>query len=329
MVGVKGVKKVLVTGAAGRLGSKVVAALLKKKKYAVRVLDIPGAFSSKRFSSSVEVFEADLGDFSSFQKLRRACRGVRAVLHIAGKIEYGADEHDMIRNNFFATSQLANAAQREGVKRLVFISSTSVYRGVKLAAGEVITEKTQPQPVNAYGRSKLAAENAVKASGLQYVILRPPIIYGPRFTEGFRQVVNAIRIGKMKIVGDGANCIAFIHVDDLVQAVLLALEAKAVGEDFIVTSGESFTQKQLFDAVAAELKVSPPSKRVSKTMAHLLARLNSWKHGLLGGKNRFPVEYLHTISEHRQYDVSKAKKILGYSPKVKFSEGLKEFVARL
>ncbi|MFH1106927.1 MAG: NAD-dependent epimerase/dehydratase family protein [Candidatus Micrarchaeota archaeon] len=320
--------EVLVTGADGRLGTAVVQALVRGK-VRVRALCLPGQGVSRLKAMGVRAEGVDISDFSNFQRLRAACRGASAVLHLAGQVDYSAPDDELVRNNYLATSQLANAAVAEGVRRFVFVSSTSIYRGVSLGPGEHISESTLPLPANAYGRSKLAAENALRASPLEYVILRPPIVYGKGFREGFRQVVGRIRAGRMRLVGDGANSVSFIHVDDLARAVLLAMRTRAVREDFIVTSGESFTQRELFEAVANELAVEPPKKHVSKRMALLAARLDAWRSRLLGRKTRFPEEYLHTLSEHRQYDIGKARRLLRFSPRVKFASGLKRFIREI
>ncbi|MFH1200033.1 MAG: NAD-dependent epimerase/dehydratase family protein [Candidatus Micrarchaeota archaeon] len=319
---------VLVTGANGRLGLMVVKELARKK-VPVRAVILPGSDACAIEGLCKEFYEIDLSDASNFQKIRAACRGTTAIAHLAGLVDYSASPSRLMENNFFSTSQLASAAQCEGVKRFVFVSSTSIYRGVKLLPGEKISEKTPPRPQNAYGESKLAAENALRASFLEYVILRPPIVYGPGFQDGFRQVVGGIRAGKLPFIGSGSNCVAFIHANDLSSAVVAAISCRAVREEFIVTSGESFTQAQLFEAVAAQVGTRAPSRRIPRRIAYLAAALNSAKSRLLRQKNKFPAEYVHTLSEHREYDISKARALLKFVPKVKFASGLAAFIASL
>ncbi len=320
---------VLVTGATGRLGRLLVGRLLERKRYQnkLRLLVFPGENEKARslFGSRVQVVEHDLLA-DDFIGLAEACNGISSVVHLAGLVDYGASEQVLMKANYEATLRLVMAAELKHVQRFVFVSSTSIYRGVKLAEGDWINEHTLPAPTNAYGRSKLLAEKALEHSRLDYIIIRPPIVYGPGFTPGFSLVAHLLKKARLPFIGNAENHVAFIHVNDLVQALVLALECKNGRQSFIVTSGEQLTQKELLTGFANALGVPPPRRHVSFSVASHAFSLLAWKDRLLGKRQRFYKEYLHTLCEERRYDISKAKKGLGFHPAVSFKEGVRRFV---
>jgi nucleoside-diphosphate-sugar epimerase len=320
---------ILITGATGRVGKALIARLLSQKKYRgkIRVLVRDKSAARKNFGSKVQIYEGDLGSRHDFVAIAQACKNVDMIIHLAALMEYSAPEKDFIRVNVEGIKHLLNAAKLHGCKpKFIFLSSTSIYRGSK---SHLINEHTIPRPTNAYGKSKFLAEEALKKSGVKYIILRPPIVYGPDFKTGFGQVIRAIRKGRMPIIGLGKNYIAHIHVDDLVDAINLAINAKIWGEDFLLSSGENKTQKELFTIIAQELKVKAPSLHVPKFLAYSGAGLIHFLFSLMGLKPRIFKEYVHTLAESRLYDISKAKSKLGFEPKVKIREGLRELIRNM
>ncbi|HTZ37701.1 MAG TPA: NAD-dependent epimerase/dehydratase family protein, partial [Stellaceae bacterium] len=130
------------------------------------------------FAAGVEVMQhPDLSQSFDWTPL---LAGVEAVVHLAGiahtgRIDIAAARYDSVNRR--ATADLANAAAREGVRHFVFVSSIRAQSGP--AADHALTERDAPAPTDAYGRSKLAAEAAVRASGVPFTILRPVLLYGP------------------------------------------------------------------------------------------------------------------------------------------------------
>ncbi len=247
-----------------------------------------------------EFVQADLLR-SSFDDLVHACRGCCAVVHLAGSADYSLSERDLVALNYGGTERIVVAAKRAGVKRFVFLSSTSVYgaRPRELP----VTEKTRFSPSNAYGRSKLLAEYAVKRARIPFVILRPTVIYGPGFAAGFREVARALVKGKMFLVGDGSNRVPLVHVDDVVQAIVLALKSGKLNEDYLIAGCEVLTQEQVLRMLARALKVLPPQKKIPKWLALLLA----------GSAEKR--EYVRVLAEDRVFSLDKAQKLLGFRPK--------------
>ncbi|MEW5955330.1 MAG: NAD-dependent epimerase/dehydratase family protein [Candidatus Micrarchaeota archaeon] len=311
---------ILVTGATGRLGRKFVPALLKKGER-LRLLVKSEASARKIFSSNaIEFFEADLTK-SPEKKLVEACHGCQALVHAAGLVDFRASEREMIVQNAGATERLAYAARKAGVKRFVFVSSASVYRRINYSP---IDEKHPLTPSTAYGISKKLAEEAVQDSGLDYVILRPTIIYGPGFDEGFASVARAVETGKTRIIGDGLNRVPFVYVDDVVQAVLLALRTKKVKQAYNIAGAEVVTQEKALAEVARQVGAATPREHISKGRAYVFAWLEETLAPLVGRRPRLLREHVYVLSEDRVFSIEKAERLLGYRPRVSFAKGLKQ-----
>ena len=287
--------RVLVTGARGRIGKRLVRAM--RGKYSAKAVD----------REDVDLAEADE------KQLAALLRGTDAIVHLAGILDYGAPDDVVMRVNCGATEKLANAAAKAKIKRFVFMSSCSVWHGNRLPVP--ITENTPRSPDSAYGRSKMCAEDALRKSGVPFVILRAPAIYGKEFKEGFGAVVKLVRKGRMPPIGGGKNNIAFVHVNDVVSAIILALKTKNINEDYDVTSGETLTQEECLRAVAKACNAKPAFFRVPVIAARIAALFTGIRQ-----------RYIGELVENRVFDISKARSMLGYAPRVRISDGLKEMV---
>ncbi len=321
-------KTVLITGATGRLGVRLVERLrARRNPPQLRLLVHSLEKARKIFGKTAELVEHDFSQ-DDFIGLAQACQGVEAVIHLAGLVDYDAPAPLLHRVNAQGTRQLVQAARLQRVQKFIFVSSTSIYRGVKLTSAKSIRETTRPHPTNAYGKSKLEAEGFVRQSPLNYVILRPPIVYGPGFDQGFSLIARLLSRGRLPYIGKVDNVISFIHVDDLLSSIELALSEKVAREDFLVTSGESFTQKELLDRFSTALRVPKPSRHVPLSAVHALVSLYELTRPVTG--KRSPLrEYVQTLTLDRRYDISKARKMLHFRPTVTLERGLDAYVSSL
>ena len=182
--------KVLVTGASGLIGRPLTAALADCRPSGAR----RGATARRHFRTAVEV--AQIGDLAGEIDWPPLLAGMDAVVHLAGIAHIGTDVSDETydRVNHLATAALARAAATAAVKRFVFVSSIRAQSGTH--ADHPLTESDPPQPTEAYGRSKLAAEEAVRASGVPYTILRPVLVYG-RGAKG--NLAHLLRLARLPL----------------------------------------------------------------------------------------------------------------------------------
>lgn len=311
---------ILVTGATGRIGRAFVSAFSKKHPEIGMRLVVRDGSKLTAIPKNSEVFEADL----SKELPAGLCSGVDTVVHFAALVDASAPEGELMLNNLEATKRLVDAAKSAGVKRFIYCSSTSVFRRMLYSP---IDEKHPKTPVNAYGRSKLLAEEYLRGSGLDYLILRPSMVYGKGFRTGFGKIASTIGRGKMKIIGSGKNRIPLIHVDDAVQAFILAVERRDVkNADFNLVGDEMPTQEELFTMVAEKLGVPPPSKRVPKVIAYVFAFFRELEGWLTRTRPKMVREYVEILAGDRVFSNEKAKRLLGFSPQVTVERGIGEFV---
>ncbi|MBI2445099.1 NAD-dependent epimerase/dehydratase family protein [Candidatus Micrarchaeota archaeon] len=310
-------KNLFVTGGTGRLGQRFIQLALEKGyKITALVRDVQKAHDVFQ-ELNVELVQGDITTVSQ-DVLRDAMRG-KDVVHIAAIVDFRASYDSLKAANVEGTRRVVQAASAEHVGRFIHMSSTGIYHHPKALP---ITEEQAPTPMAGYGRTKLEAEQAVQASDLDFVMIRAPAIYGPGFDEGFSMVVDWVKKGKMPIIGNGKNRVPLIHVDDVAQALMLALERKDVHRDaFIVTSGEELTQEQAYAIVAKKLHVPAPSKKVPVWLAYGLVLLD-WLKGLAGKKRKLFKLYVDFLAEDRVFDISKARQKLGFTPQMTLEKGL-------
>jgi len=305
----------LVTGGAGFIGSHVVERLLRDG-HRVRVLDnfSSGSREHLAFASADSRLDVVEGDLRDFRATAEAARGVEVIFHQAAMRSVPRSVDDPLganENNVTGTLNLLTAARDGGVRRVVYASSSSIY-GDRPDLPK--REDQPPAPISPYAVSKLAGELYCAAwsrlYGLETVGLRYFNVFGPRQDPESqyaavipRFITWALAGEPLEVHGDGTQSRDFTHIDNVVEANLLAASAPAVaGETFNVGCGS----------------------RVS------LLEIIGFLEGILGRK----LERRHTPPRqgdvpHTQADIGKAKRFLGYVPLVEFEDGLRRTVEHL
>jgi uncharacterized protein YbjT (DUF2867 family) len=278
--------KVLVTGATGFTGSRVVPLLLNSG-YQVRALTRATSDRSSLADMDVEWATGDLADTASFTA---ALRGVDALVNIAS-LGFGYAE------------AIVRAAKEAGVKRGLFISTTAIFTQLNAGSKSI----------------RLAAEEAIQASGLDYTILRPTMIYGSPRDRNMWRLIRLLRITPiMPIFGDGESLQQPIFVDDVAQAVLLALQNDVtIGMSYNIAGKAPLTYNQVIDTVASAL-----DKRVWKL--HLpympIVRALQFTERM---RLRLPIkaEQVLRLNEDKAFSYEEAQRDFGFSSR-SFEEGI-------
>ncbi len=257
--------KVLVTGAAGFIGSHVVARLLTEGHDVIGVdnFDIYYARSQKEknlmpflLHPKFKLVEDNLADMA----LVTVLKGTEAIIHLAAQPgvrgSWGSSFHRYVTNNLQVTQRLLEESKGNKLKRFVNASSSSVYGDV----GEILNEEMKIQPKSPYGVTKLAAEHLCQLYNLEYkmptVSLRFFSVYGPgqRPDMAFHRFCqNILRDAPMTIYGDGKQVRDFTYVDDVAEIITAALTADVVGQVVNVGGGSPAT---LLEAAAVLEEVS-------------------------------------------------------------------------
>ena len=319
---------VLVTGAAGLLGSHV-AELALERGDAVRVMVREGEEVSWLAKAGAEVCRADMADRTSLQA---AVDGVACVLHCAARMGPWGPEAEYELVNVRGPKILVEAAMAAGVKRFVHVSSIDVHG---LVVGERADE-TAPygNERDPYCRSKIRGElvlqQLIEDRGAAVTIVRSGLIYGPRDTNSFGRFARLIEQGKMVITGSGNNHLPLIYVTDVARGVLLASEAdQAIGRAYLLVNDEPVTQRDYFNAIAAELGVPPPGRHIPYRLAYALGATMELVGHMARMKQPPPLMRfgLKQMAGENRFVISRARTELGFSPQVSLADGVRKSIA--
>lgn len=316
---------VLVTGATGFIGSHLVDALVFEKRK-VRCLVRRQSNDSHLKKIGAEIFYGDLTDFNSLKGIDRE---VETVYHLAAIARPMCIVDEMyFKVNVEGTKNLLEIFKDIPLKKSIYMSSISAV-GPSLDR-EPVNENTWPHPIDVYGQSKLAAEKLVldfiKKYNLPIVILRPPMVFGPRDSE----MLKLFKIVKTKffpICGSENGHFDFCYVGNLVKACLLAEEKGRVGEIYHVSNERAYTLREILGAIskAERIKLSPfclPNSLMS--FAGLLIESLGKILGFHPSFSRDTVRWMST--DFWVSDISKIKKELNYQPEYSLDEGIQETV---
>lgn len=318
---------VLVTGAAGLLGSHVIDLLLEQGEKP-RALIRPGDDARRLLAMRVDVHGADVGDRVA---LSAALEGVDRVVHCAARTGPWGPQEEYERTNVRALEVLAHGALAAGVQRIVHVSSITVHGND--VGGEA--DETTPfrEERNPYSRSKIAAERVlqrvIRELGVPVTIVRPGWIYGPRDIASFARITRMVETGRMFVVGSGENHLPLIYVRDVAHGLLLASEVEAPpGRSYVVVNDEPVTQRQFLAAIAAELDVPAPARQIPYELALKVGALSESLGRLVRRRQPPPVmRYgLQLLGGENRFVISRARRELGFTPAVDLSDGVRRSV---
>jgi nucleoside-diphosphate-sugar epimerase len=315
-----------VTGATGFLG----AALLER--LALQQVDVSGATERKLMGITrhapakaiAGVRYVPVGDLTLKADWLTALCGVEVVVHTAARVHMMADtasdplaEFRLV--NVEASLSLARAAASVGVRRFVFISSVKVNGEVTLA-GQPITAQDPEEPQDAYSISKMEAEQGLRQlsveTGMEIVIIRPPLVYGPGVKANFAALMRAVQRGWPLPLGAVHNKRSLVSLDNLVDFIVTCItHPQAADQTFLVSDGQDLSTTELVRGMAQAAGV--PARLMPVPVWALQAAAN------LLGKG----DAVQRLCGNLQVDISKARSLLGWVPPVSVEEGLRRAMA--
>jgi nucleoside-diphosphate-sugar epimerase len=291
--------RVAVTGASGFVGRAFVAGLRAASHDAIPVTRAAGA------------------NYGDALALARAFEGADAVVHLAARAHQGGADA-LFESNVHVTRAVAQAARDAGVRRFVNVSSIGVNGNV--THGKPFDEDDAPAPVEAYARSKWKAEQKVHSllmgSPTGFVIVRPPLVYGPDAPGNMGKLVRAVRRGVPLPLASVRNRRSLVGIENLVDFLLVCLDhPAAAGELFLVADREEVSTPDIIRAIARGLGRPArlwPCPQVLLEVAAAAA-----------GRRRIVESLCHSL----QVDASKAQRVLGWSPPVRTQTGIERAAA--
>jgi len=323
-------RRAFITGATGMIGSHLARRLLDAG-WSVRALVRPASDTALLKSWGVELAEGDVSDPAG--AFTPQLEDVDAIYHCAGMVSDWAPLDEMVRVNVDGTRHLAEAAVACGcIKRFVFLSSMVV---LGMDAQRDVDE-TAPliRTGDNYNLTKIRAEEIVmqfaRDRGLPAVIVRPPYVYGPRDRQFLTRFLTGLKAGRFVFVGSGLQPLSLCYVGNLAEALLLAAEkSNIVGEAFLITDGEATTRQRLTEIVCEETGYALPTKHVPLWLVKLLRPASEGiaflkRSGDPPRINKFLIKFMSTPLTYR---IDKARRMLGFEPKVSTEEGLRQTLA--
>ncbi|MBI5210229.1 MAG: NAD-dependent epimerase/dehydratase family protein [Elusimicrobia bacterium] len=238
-------KAVLLTGGTGFVGRHLAEALAA---LGARVRCLARRSSAHQPLAALGA-ELAFGGLDDEEALRRASAGCEVVFHCAGATKAAA-ERDFHRINAEGTARLVAAVER-AAPRAVFVHVSSLAAAGPSQAGTPRVEDDPPEPVSSYGRSKLAAEEAVRASGLHWVIARPPAVYGPRDTDVY-SFFKLASWGLFPVIGGVERSLSLVHAADLAQGLILAAGARR-GSVYFLCDPRPYALAEVMETIAGTL----------------------------------------------------------------------------
>lgn len=312
---------IFVTGATGFVGKRLLARL-QADHHTVTALSRSTAKSSMLAETGTKVIHGSLENIGEWAP---ALAGQEVVVHLASPIEVWGKWEDFHNPITLATEQLLKACDEQGVRRFIYISSESVLQG----NGPLLDiDETYPypdEPNSYYGKAKKLAEVGIRrsSSSVHRVILRPPYIWG----DGDKQldkVIGKVKAGQFMWADGGEIPMEMVHVENLVEAIMLALTRGENGETYFVTDGNPRPVREFLTALLTARGVTPPTRSAPSWLLRPVARLveGVWRVLHIPGVpplSRFQLDF---IALPRRYGIGKIRNGMGYRPVTDFAEAL-------
>jgi nucleoside-diphosphate-sugar epimerase len=308
----------LITGATGFVGSSLASRL------AGEAGETLACVRNNKFSMPEGVRVVPVAELTATTDWRHALEGVQNVVHLAARVHVMRDtEADPLTAfravNVYGTLNLACQAATAGVKRFVFVSSVKV-NGETTQPGRAFTEVDVPNPQDAYSQSKHEAEQGLLRlaleTGIEIVIIRPPLVYGPGVKANFADLTRALKRGWPLPLGAVHNQRSLVALDNLVDFIVTCItHPQAANQTFLVSDGQDLSTTELVRGLAQSALL--PVRLLSVPLWALQAGAMLLGNGAA----------VQRLCGNLQVDISKARSLLGWVPPVSVDEALRRAMA--
>jgi nucleoside-diphosphate-sugar epimerase len=318
---------VLVTGGTGFLGRRLVERLLGQGRDVTVLARRPANDLAAR---GVRFICADMADADA---VRKACAGVETVFHTAAKVGVWGRYKKYFRANVLGTRSLLDGCRAHGVKNFIYTSTPSVvYTGRDLAGADESLPFTTHCPA-AYPLTKAIAEREVLAANspaLHTIALRPHLIWGAGDPHLVPRLLASARAGRLRIVGQGKNRVDMVHVENAVDAHLLAEanlawpDSSAAGYAYFITDGAPIVLWDWINGLLCSLGEPPVTKHISLRSAQVLGAACEFAWCVLPLRGEPPMTRFVAaeLAKDHWFNITAARRDLSYAPRVSMAEGM-------
>lgn len=315
----------LVTGGSGFVGGRLIEHLVARG-WQVRAL--------ARGDEAMKIVgrlgaQAVRGSLEDLPSLEMACEGRDVVVHVAAHFRLWGDPAEFERSNVEGTAKLLEAARRASVKRFVQLGAAAVVMGdMAPMLGATESLPLQERRWAPYSASKARSESLVLAANrpgtFETVVVRPPMIWGAGMPT-LDHMIEAVKAGRFRWVGDGSQAMSTAHVDNVCHALELAIHNGRGGEAYFVSDGSDSTLKDVMSGLLLTRAVDPPRASAPLPVAWIMASVMEWIWRVFDRSGEPPVtrQMLRLIGESFTVDIGKAQRELGYRPVTSRDQGLR------
>lgn len=323
--------RILVTGATGAVGPRVVTSLVEAG-YWIRTISLDSP-PPALWPASIET---QIGDITDYSVVQGAMRGIDAVIHLAALLHIVNPHPDLQpeyeRVNVGGTAIVVEAARQAGVGRMVFFSTIAVYGG---SAGSILTEDSPPRPHSFYAQTKLAAERIVlaakRADGRPLgTVLRLGAVYGARIKGDYRRLLLALARGRFAPIGPGTNRRTLVYDGDVARGALLAVRhPDAAGRIFNVTDGQFHTMNGIIKTLCNALGRRPPRLALPVGPVRCLTGVLEDCARSCGLQSPIVRAMVDKYTEDVAVDGQRFRRQIGFVPQYDLTAGWRETVAEM
>jgi nucleoside-diphosphate-sugar epimerase len=323
-----GRRTAFVTGGSGFIGGALVRRLISEG-WRVRALARSDRSAAALAKAGAEPIA---GDLDAVDALQAGAEGCSVAFHCAAYVGDWGPRADFERVNVQGTDNVLDACRASGVTRLVHVSSDAAVLAGQPLRGVDETAPLRPNSKSPYCSTKARSEQLVREAngdGIETVVVRPRMVWGPGDTTVVRGLVDAVENGRFAWLGGGHQRISTTHVDNAVEALMLAADAGRPGEAYFVADGESVEFRDFVSRLLATQGVDPPNREVPAALPRLMAPVleRIWRTLRLKGEPPLNRMAVWICSLESTLDISKAQAELGYGPVVSIDDGLRALEA--